>query len=110
MSIHVQAPQLEKKYPMWVMRITDFLSLTKLPSHLELKSSGILHMHEAHFFTIFVSHQLLDRSGPTGIARSLPVFLDVFGSFWMCLDVFGCCWMFFAALDIWYDVYMYPCI
>ena len=60
--VHVQAPQLEKKYPMWVMRINDFLSLSKFPSHLELKSSGIPHIHEAHFFTLFVSHRWLGCS------------------------------------------------
>mmetsp|Transcript_43612 Transcript_43612/g.69174 ORF Transcript_43612/g.69174 Transcript_43612/m.69174 type:complete len:615 (+) Transcript_43612:59-1903(+) len=68
-----KAPQLEKKYPMWVMRISDFLSLTKLPSHLELKSSGILHMHEAHFFTIFVSHQWLSQKHPDPSGTKISV-------------------------------------
>lgn len=68
-----KAPQLEKKYPMWVMRINDFLSLPKLPSHLELKSSGILHIHEAHFFTIFVSHQWLSQKHPDPSGAKISV-------------------------------------
>lgn len=84
---------------MWVMRINDFLSLPKLPSHLELKSSGILHIHEAHFFTIFVSHQLLGCrmlqmghqelqvlfKDPTGPTRELYLLGSDFGALEICI-------------------------
>lgn len=54
-----KAPQLDKKYPMWVIKVSDFLNLSTFPTHQDLKQDGKLHMHERHFFTIFVSHQCL---------------------------------------------------
>ena len=59
-----KAPQLDKKYPMWVIKVSDFLNLSTFPTHQDLKQDGKLHMHERHFLpsSFLISALLATRS------------------------------------------------
>jgi len=58
---------------MWVIKVSDFLNLSTFPTHQDLKQDGKLHMHERHFFTIFVSHQWLSQKHPDPFGAQILV-------------------------------------
>lgn len=63
----------EINVPMWVVKISDFLSFSDWPSHEELKKQGRLWKRTKEFSCIFVSHQWLGYSHPDPQNEQLPV-------------------------------------
>ncbi|CAL1167244.1 unnamed protein product [Cladocopium goreaui] len=63
----------ETNMPMWVVKISDFLSFSDWPSHEELKTQGRLWKRQTEFCCIFVSHQWLGDSHPDPQNEQLPV-------------------------------------
>ncbi|CAJ1347634.1 unnamed protein product [Effrenium voratum] len=59
--------------PMWVVKVSDFLTLEAVPCHEELQRRGLLIRHEEGFFCIFVSHQWLTASHPDPKGEQLSV-------------------------------------
>ncbi|CAJ1334485.1 unnamed protein product [Effrenium voratum] len=59
------APVHQRLFPMYVVKVTDFLSMQAVPEpHDILKARGLLHEWVPGMFSIFVSHQWLGSSHP----------------------------------------------
>lgn len=59
-SAHGEDPQVK----MWVVKVSDFLKMGRVPSHEECLKAGLLHRWTSSFFCIFVSHQWLGKRHP----------------------------------------------
>eukprot|EP00434_Breviolum_minutum_P024252 symbB.v1.2.021415.t1/scaffold1848.1/size98926/4 len=51
-------------FPMWVLKVSNLLQMTKMHSHQKLRAANLLVEHRSSFFTIFVSHQWMSRTHP----------------------------------------------
>ncbi|CAK9063449.1 unnamed protein product [Durusdinium trenchii] len=66
----------EMRYPMYVVKVTDFLDMEGGMTHQELKAAGKLYQWVPGMFAVFVSHQWLGHVHPDPLGEQLQVLRD----------------------------------
>lgn len=64
-------------FPMWVVRVSDFLEMSGPPlPHEVLQDKGLLHRYDPSMFVIFVSHQWLSTEHPDPKGQKVKIFQE----------------------------------
>ncbi|CAE7633847.1 unnamed protein product [Symbiodinium sp. CCMP2592] len=64
-------------FPMWAVRVSDFLEMSGPPEpHEVLQDKGLLHRYDPSMFVIFVSHQWLSSEHPDPRGQKVKIFQE----------------------------------